>query len=129
MKEIRTVDQKTVLFTVLFLGERPFTCAICQKGFNQKGALNLHMASHTGEKPHQCEFCPMTFSQKGNLRAHIQVTYLLLNYTNSDNNRGELYYISHAILGFKFFTMLGFVMIKNLVVKVDDCDFSVCVYE
>ena len=59
-------------------GERPFKCAICNKAFNQKGALQIHMSGHTGDKPHSCDFCPATFSQKGNLRAHIQVGRLPL---------------------------------------------------
>ena len=57
----------------LCAGERPFACKICNKSFNQKGALQIHMTRHTGEKPYPCDFCPASFSQKGNLRAHIQV--------------------------------------------------------
>jgi len=54
-------------------GERPFKCIMCQKAFNQKGALDIHLMKHSGDRPHQCEFCPSAFSQKGNLRAHIKV--------------------------------------------------------
>ena len=61
-----------------FPGERPYKCTACDKAFNQKGALQVHMTRHTGERPHMCDFCPSTFSQKGNLRAHIQVQQLIL---------------------------------------------------
>ena len=57
-------------------GERPFKCSQCEKTFNQKGALQIHMSTHTQEKPYACEFCPATFAQKGNLRAHIQVNFV-----------------------------------------------------
>lgn len=59
----------------LFLGERPFKCIECDRAFNQKGALRIHMSKHTGLKPHPCDFCPMSFAQRGNLRAHIQVKW------------------------------------------------------
>lgn len=58
-----------------FLGERPFKCTQCDRAFNQKGALRIHMSKHTGVKPHPCDFCPMSFAQRGNLRAHIQVFF------------------------------------------------------
>lgn len=56
------------------LGEKPYKCHVCEKAFNQKGALQIHLTKHTGDKPYQCGFCPSMFSQKGNLRAHIQVS-------------------------------------------------------
>jgi len=45
----------------------------CEKAFNQKGALQIHLMKHSGDKPYHCDFCPSAFSQRGNLRAHIQV--------------------------------------------------------
>ena len=46
-------------------GERPYQCPKCDKAFNQKNALNIHMTKHTGDKPHRCPVCEQTFSQKG----------------------------------------------------------------
>ena len=63
----------SALLFLFILGERPFACSICDKSFNQKGALQIHMQKHTGEKPFSCDFCNAPFSQRGNLRAHIQV--------------------------------------------------------
>jgi len=73
VSEIRVINVHEACYTCMSPGERPFRCQICNKAFNQKGALQIHMTGHTGEKPHSCDFCPASFSQKGNLRAHIQV--------------------------------------------------------
>ncbi|XP_074038476.1 uncharacterized protein [Leptinotarsa decemlineata] len=35
--------------------ERPFTCNICFKGFQQNTKLKVHMKEHSGEKPFQCK--------------------------------------------------------------------------
>jgi len=54
-------------------GEKPFTCKICLKSFNQKNALQIHQQSkHEGDKPYTCPFCSYPFTQKGNLKTHIQ---------------------------------------------------------
>ena len=55
----------------VFSGERPYKCDQCDKAFNQKGALQIHISKHTGERRHICDLCQHPFSQKGNLRAHI----------------------------------------------------------
>ncbi len=53
-------------------GERPFVCEICQKSFNQKNALQIHLKRHSGEKEHMCPYCTQGFVQKGNLKTHIK---------------------------------------------------------
>lgn len=67
-------------FLVYFftLGERPFKCDMCERAFNQKGALLIHKAKHTGVRPYACDFCPAAFAQKGNLRNHIRRVHSLL---------------------------------------------------
>ena len=67
----------SLIDTLLLLGERPYKCNVCDKAFNQKGALQVHMSKHTGDRPFFCDFCPMTFAQRGNLRAHIKVTHFI----------------------------------------------------
>jgi len=73
-----SVDNSLIAFHYLVdfmpaAGEKPYKCNQCEKAFNQKGALQIHLMKHTGDRPYQCEFCPSKFSQRGNLRAHIQV--------------------------------------------------------
>ena len=48
-----------------FVGEKPFLCALCNKGFNQKNTLQVHMAKHTGLRPYACPLCSVRFTQKG----------------------------------------------------------------
>ncbi|KAK2145272.1 hypothetical protein LSH36_690g00010 [Paralvinella palmiformis] len=52
--------------------ERPYTCALCSRAFNQKNALQVHLKKHSGEKPHKCPYCESDFTQKGNLKTHIK---------------------------------------------------------
>ena len=65
-----------VPFTFVYIffpsGERPFRCELCDKSFNQKNALQIHLKKHSGEKPHKCEYCDNAFTQKGNLKTHIK---------------------------------------------------------
>lgn len=53
-------------------GERPFPCTLCEKAFNQKSALQVHMKKHTGERPYKCDHCAMGFTQKSNMRLHVK---------------------------------------------------------
>lgn len=53
-------------------GERPFQCTLCEKAFNQKSALQVHMKKHTGERPYKCVCCAMGFTQKSNMKLHMR---------------------------------------------------------
>ena len=53
-------------------GERPFKCEQCDKAFNQKSCLQVHMVKHTGEKPFKCEVCSIGFTQKSNMKLHMK---------------------------------------------------------
>jgi hypothetical protein len=56
----------------LCTGERPFHCTLCEKAFNQKSALQVHMKKHTGERPYRCDYCVMGFTQKSNMKLHMK---------------------------------------------------------
>jgi uncharacterized Zn-finger protein len=47
-------------------------CDWCNKAFNQKGSLLIHLDKHMGYRPYECHLCCMRFTQKGNLKAHLQ---------------------------------------------------------
>uniref|UniRef100_A0A8C3CJJ5 C2H2-type domain-containing protein n=1 Tax=Cairina moschata TaxID=8855 RepID=A0A8C3CJJ5_CAIMO len=55
------------------LGNGPFRCAQCGKGFRQKQSLITHERIHTGEKPYRCGDCGKSFSQRPNLLTHRRV--------------------------------------------------------
>lgn len=59
-------------FFFFFAGERPFKCTQCDKAFNQKSALQVHMVKHTGKKPFKCEVCGIRFTQKSNMKHHMK---------------------------------------------------------
>ncbi|XP_048470837.1 telomere zinc finger-associated protein-like [Rhincodon typus] len=50
--------------------ERPYICEFCNRGFTQKGNLNVHRRTHTGEKPFQCHLCGKTFRIQASLDKH-----------------------------------------------------------
>ncbi|KAH3788997.1 zinc finger protein 177-like [Dreissena polymorpha] len=48
-------------------------CVLCDKSFQTRSALKMHMASHRGNRPHWCPYCDKSFTQKSTLRTHIRV--------------------------------------------------------
>ena len=53
--------------------KRQFECAHCEKAFEKRHNLTLHMQSHTGERPYQCSFCEKTFARKYNRTKHMRL--------------------------------------------------------
>uniref|UniRef100_A0A3Q3A1W7 C2H2-type domain-containing protein n=1 Tax=Kryptolebias marmoratus TaxID=37003 RepID=A0A3Q3A1W7_KRYMA len=53
------------------LGERPFVCSVCSKGFLNTSELRNHMRVHTGEAPFGCSECGRFFKLRSTLKAHI----------------------------------------------------------
>ena len=60
-----------VSFFVFPLGERPYICDICHKGFKQSSDLKKHRRTHTLDKPYKCPICPSAFTRSHHCRGHI----------------------------------------------------------
>ena len=54
----------------LEVGQKPYTCSVCNKGFAQIGNLRVHERIHSGDKPYCCEKCDKRFKGSGELRKH-----------------------------------------------------------
>jgi len=72
-------------------GEKPFKCAICQRGFARLLDLYAHKAVHSGEKPHQCEVCGVGYISKNGLKYHNRTKHNIISEdgeTTSDSAEG-----------------------------------------
>lgn len=52
--------------------QKTHSCSYCQKAFDCRQKLVVHLRTHTGEKPFACQYCPYRSAQKGNLQLHIR---------------------------------------------------------
>ncbi|CAL4225532.1 unnamed protein product, partial [Meganyctiphanes norvegica] len=63
-------------------------CQVCNKRFESRHKLQLHMYSHTGERPHQCEVCGMRFARKFCYKRHLKTHTLDKPHTCTRCGRG-----------------------------------------
>ncbi|XP_073337392.1 uncharacterized protein [Pagrus major] len=54
-------------------GHKAFKCLECNKEFEQRYQLVLHVRIHTGEKPFSCDYCDKSFVQNSSRLAHMRV--------------------------------------------------------
>mmetsp|Transcript_7156 Transcript_7156/g.21832 ORF Transcript_7156/g.21832 Transcript_7156/m.21832 type:complete len:218 (-) Transcript_7156:73-726(-) len=59
--------------------QRTFRCPYeeCQKDFNKKYNMQMHLRQHTGEKPYVCNYqsCGLRFKWRSSLRNHLRYHY------------------------------------------------------
>ena len=53
-------------------GSGEHECEVCQKWFPSSSNLILHRNIHLEEKPFKCDYCDKGFNQRGNLKVHLQ---------------------------------------------------------
>ena len=53
-------------------GQKPYSCPVCSKSFNEKGNFITHYRIHSGEKPYVCSYenCRRSFKAKSHLKDH-----------------------------------------------------------
>ena len=56
---------------MLILGERLFSCNICEKSFQSSSALSKHKKRHEVSRAFACTLCPKTFKVNVDRVAHI----------------------------------------------------------
>ncbi len=64
--------KRTKCELVVFVGEKPFACNLCERAFTRSDELARHKRSHTGEKNHMCPYCEQRFTRKDHLTKHIK---------------------------------------------------------
>ena len=52
--------------------EKPYRCDYCYKFFTTVGHLKMHIRIHTGEKPYVCEYCGKGFPRNFQLKSHVR---------------------------------------------------------
>ncbi|XP_065361476.1 transcriptional repressor CTCF [Calliphora vicina] len=52
--------------------DRPYKCAVCERGFKTNASLLNHRNTHLGLKPHACKDCDMAFTTSGELVRHVR---------------------------------------------------------
>ncbi|CAL8326144.1 unnamed protein product [Lota lota] len=50
----------------------PYTCEVCQKGFQYQRMLNRHIKCHNDSKRHLCTFCGKGFNDTFDLKRHVR---------------------------------------------------------
>jgi len=52
---------------------KQFECSVCNKKFNRRNYLRVHMRNHTGVKPFECLLCSWRFTTNGKLKRHAKI--------------------------------------------------------
>ncbi|CAG4958918.1 unnamed protein product [Colias eurytheme] len=55
------------------MGEKRFTCTICDMKFASNSLLMTHTIKHTALRPYKCSYCEKSFRWKKNLKTHVHM--------------------------------------------------------
>ena len=66
-------DISFIILNVLFSGERPFQCGLCEKSFRDRSELNRHSRRHTGDLPYKCQTCGKGFLRRERFVTHTRI--------------------------------------------------------
>jgi uncharacterized Zn-finger protein len=53
-------------------GGQTFTCVVCSRTLMSATRLRIHMRYHTGEQPRHCSLCPASFKEITPLKTHMR---------------------------------------------------------
>ena len=67
-----------------------YPCDICGKKFTRPQHVNRHKLLHTGERPHSCATCDKTFAREDKLKMHLKAGCGGLDLDASLESGGEL---------------------------------------
>ncbi|XP_012266881.2 zinc finger protein 33A-like [Athalia rosae] len=68
-----TKDNRKLHYENEHLGESPFICVDCGKGFSSKSGLYGHRQLHKTDQPSTCPYCGKNFTRKDSYHEHILI--------------------------------------------------------
>ena len=57
---------------LIFKGEKPYVCQVCQKQFSDRSNLLKHEPIHFEDRQFECVICNKKFAQKRSLQLHLK---------------------------------------------------------
>ncbi|XP_008071876.1 zinc finger protein 343-like [Carlito syrichta] len=78
-----------------FLGEKPYVCSNCGRGFKNRSYLNRHYQTHSMEKPYICSDCGRSFKGWSAFKRHHQTHLMEKPYVCSDCGRSFKHRSAH----------------------------------